>query len=172
MKNRSLLFMITFGITLFLTACGTNAVYVPSLAATPTPGAVMDTPDDEALVMAFAECLRKEGLPVTDPVVDADGNVQLPELLEGETVAREEWGEAYEACGYHIEGLSFGREEKRKVEQLETYLAIATCLNEKGYEVEEPTTETLEMWMKDFRVEFDWDDPEATADYEGCASQE
>jgi hypothetical protein len=47
---------------------------------------------------------------------------------------------------------------------------LATCLNEKGYDVDEPTAETMDQWGVEFRVEFDWDDPDAMAAFEECSS--
>jgi hypothetical protein len=72
-------------------------------------------------------------------------------------------------CGHYIEGISFGAEREDTSTQLDTYVALAGCLREKGYDVEEPTAETFGQWRKDFRVEFNWDDPEAQAVYEACA---
>ena len=123
-------------------------------------------------MMEFTECLRKEGIPVNDPTVNPDGNIQLPELAEGEKITREEWGEAYAVCGHLIEDLSFEREANTNLERFEQFLRIATCLNENGYDVGEPTAEKIQIWLTDFRVEFDWDDPEAVADYKECSSQE
>ena len=54
-------------------------------------------------------------------------------------------------------------------EQVDKLVELATCSREKGYDVEDPTAETLDQWGKDFRVAFDWDDPEAQAAYEECS---
>jgi hypothetical protein len=161
---------------LLLAACGSNSDDVPSLntedtqVVEPTAEAADGVLDDEAKVMAFTQCMRDQGIEFLDPVVDSDGNVQEPKLAEGGALTREELGQAYEACAERLEGLTFGRERGDVTERLDQFLALATCLREKGYDVDEPTAETLQVWLGDFRVEFDWDDPEAMEAYEECSS--
>ena len=72
-------------------------------------------------------------------------------------------------CGKHLEGMTLGRERQDRSEQIDKYVALATCLREKGYDMDDPTAETFEQWGADFRVEFDWDDPKAKAAYEECS---
>jgi hypothetical protein len=93
-------------------------------------------------------------------------------LVEGFTVTREEMAEPYAACSHHLEGLSFGRERRDLSAQLNEFVELASCLREKGYDLDDPTAETLDDWLIDFRVGFDWDDPEATADYKECSGAE
>jgi hypothetical protein len=123
-------------------------------------------------MMAFTQCMRDEGIELVDAGVDAEGNVQRPTLAEGAQVSREEFEEAMEVCSKHLEGMTRGRERQDMSEQVDRLVDLATCLREKGYDVEDPTAETLEQWGKDFRVEFDWDDPEAVAAYEECSDTE
>jgi hypothetical protein len=66
--------------------------------------------------------------------------------------------------------MTLGRERPEVSEQVDQGVALATCLREKGYDVDDPTTETLSQWQVDFRVEFDWDDPKAQAAYKECSS--
>jgi hypothetical protein len=160
--------VISFG--LVLVACGSASDDVPSLGETPTAVVEEETLGDEAKVMAFVQCMRDEGIEFQDPLVDSDGNVQAPELVEGFTVTREELAEPYAACSHHLEGLSFGRERGDVSERVDQLVALATCLRDKGYDVDDPTAETLDQWGADFRVEFDWDDPEAKEAYDECSS--
>jgi len=166
---------------LTLVACGSNSSDVPSLntddtqrveSATDAVDAVVEEEplDDEAKMMAFVQCMRDEGIEFKDPEVDSEGNVQRPELVEGFTITREELEAPYEACSHHLEGLTFGRGREDVSEQVDTFVALATCLRNKGYDVDDPTAETLDQWGADFRVEFDWDDPKAMAAYEECSS--
>ena len=74
-----------------------------------------------------------------------------------------------QVCGKYFEGMTRGSESQDTSEQVDQYVALATCLREKGYDVDDPTAETLDQWGKDFRVAFDWDDPEAQAAYEECS---
>ena len=167
-KLTTLVFLAAIG--LFLVACGSASDDVPSLEATPTAVVEEKTLDDEAKVMAFVQCMRDQGIELLDPGVDSEGNVQAPELAEGVEMSREEWNEPYEACSEHLEGLTFGRGRGDVTERVDQFVALATCLRDKGYDVDDPTAETLQVWLGDFRAEFDWDDPAAMEAYEECSS--
>jgi hypothetical protein len=43
-------------------------------------------------------------------------------------------------------------------------------LREGGFDIEDPTAETLEIWMTDFKEGLDWDDPETMEAFEDCSS--
>jgi hypothetical protein len=172
MKTKTAKLILVAAIGLLLAACGSAAEDVPSLRATPTAFVEQEILDDEAAVMAFVKCMRDEGIEFKDPVVDSDGNVQQPEFVEGFTITRAELAAPYKSCFHHIEGLTFGRERGDVSKQVDQFVVLATCLREAGYDVEDPTAETLEQWGADFRVEFDWDDPAAMEAYEECSSAE
>jgi hypothetical protein len=168
MKNKYYQIILILLMSIFLAACGSDSSDVPSLAATPLPAAADEVLDDEALMMEFAECLRDEGMQITDPTVDADGNIQMPELVEGATASKEEWVEAYEVCGEIIENITFKEKEIDRTAQLEQYLEIATCMSEAGFDIGEPTAETLDTWMADLKTTFDWNDPDAQDVIDTC----
>ncbi len=156
-------------------ACGSESGDVATLedaggdteaAAT---GNVVNAPvDDEAAVMAFTECMRERGIEYKDPVVDTKGNVQRPVLVDGATYTRAELADPYRACSTHLEGLTFGRERRDVVEAVDQLVELTTCLRDKGHDVDDPTIETLEQWRADFRVEFNWSDPDAAEAYRTC----
>ena len=75
-----------------------------------------------------------------------------------------------QVCSVHLEGLTLGRERPDVSQQVDQGVALATCLREKGYDVDDPTAKTLDQWGTDFRVEFDWDNPKAKAAYQECSS--
>jgi hypothetical protein len=158
MKNKYLKFLLVLVISLLLVACGSDSNDVPSLADTPIPDAVDEALDDEALMMEFTECLRNEGLEVADPKVDANGNIQFPEIIDEKGVSKEEW---WGVCGTIIERITFEEKKVDRSSQLEEYFEIATCMSEAGFDIGEPTAETLDTWMDDLKNTFDWDDPDA-----------
>ncbi len=171
MTNK-LLKLILIAVLGILAACGSDSEDVPSLATKDTQEAKpTKTLDDEAKMMAFVQCMRDQGIEFQDPVVDSEGNVQRPELVEGLTLSREELAVPYEACSKHLEGLTLGRKRQDASKQLDQFVALASCLNDKGYDMDEPTAASLDTWLLDFRVEFDWDDQAAVADYEECNSE-
>lgn len=179
MTNKLATLILVAAIALVLAACGSDSADVPSLRTTgdtqvvePTADAADGLRDDEAAMMAFTECLRDQGIEVYDPVVDSEGNVEKPEFAEGVDPKREEFGAAWKACAEHLEGFTFGKKRadvSDQVDQLDQFLVLATCLRDKGYDVDDPTSETLDQWMGDFKEVFDWKDPAVMADYEECA---
>ncbi len=99
---------------LLLAACGGSddgAAQVATLstgdvaAATDTTVAV----DTQEALLAYAQCMRDNGVDMQDPTVDADGNVQGgfgPE--SGIDPRSDEFQTAQEACGDLMEGVSLG----------------------------------------------------------------
>jgi hypothetical protein len=179
MTNRmaKLILVAVIGI-LVIAACGSDSEDVPSLrsiedgsAAEPTTGAADATLENEAKMMVFTQCLRDQGIDVLDPVVDSDGNVAKPELA-GDA----EWDKgdkaAWEACAHHFEGVAFEKERVDLSEYLDQALATTTCLRDKGYDVDDPTAETLGQWKEGFMDVINWDDPRQVADYEECSGVE
>ena len=181
MANKWANWMLVAAITLALVACRPDSKDVATLQDAGKPqveasNAEADSPalDNEAKMMALTECLRDHGIEMLDPVVDADGNVDKPELAEGV-----EWdkqaGQAWEACEHHLKGFTgWGKKESdasEQAEQLDQYIALATCLREKNYDLDDPTAGTLNAWMGDFKEAIDWDDPAAVADYEACSGE-
>ncbi len=172
-KHITLTAVAVMGI-LVLAACGSGSEDVPSLRTTedtrvvgPTPDAADAVREDEARMMAFTQCIRDHGIELYDPVVDSEGNVGKPEFVEG--VDKAELEAAWEACAEHLEGFTFENKRVDVSEQVDQFLALATCLRDKGYDVDEPTAETLDQWQSDFKFSIDWDDPAAIADYEECS---
>jgi hypothetical protein len=180
MTNRmGTLILVAVIAILVIAACGSDSEAVPSLtsledgpAAEPTADAADATLDNEARMMAFAQCLRDQGIDVRDPVVDADGNVQMPELAGDVKWDKEGSKAAWEACAEHLEGLTFEKERVDMSEYLDQALALATCLRDKGYDVDDPTAETLDQWRGSFKDAINWDDPRQVADFEDCSGEE
>jgi hypothetical protein len=168
MTNKHGKLILLLVISLVFTACGSDSNDVPSLAATPTPLVEDEILDVETKMMEFTECLRDEGLEIMDPVIDSDGNIQKPELVEGADVSKEEWIAAFEVCGEIIENITFGKEEEDRSEQVDQYVALAACLRDEGFDVDDPTAETIDIWMTDFKTMIDWDEPDSQAAFDTC----
>jgi hypothetical protein len=128
-------------------------------------------PDEEAMMMAFTECLREQGVEALDPVVDADGNVVQPDYPEGTELDKETMGEAWEACEHHLEGFTAEKERVDMSEVVDQYVAFATCMRDKGYDIQDPTAETLDQWGSDWKTSINVKDPDALADYEECSGE-
>ena len=179
MKYKYILLIIMAAMALFiLTSCSSDSDDVATLR---TMGKTQVEPfggddadpvlDNEAMMMTFTECLRDQGVEVMDPVVNADGNVDKPELVAGAQWDKEMMGPAWEACEYHLIGFIWEKESVDVSEQVDQYIALATCLREKNYDLDDPTAETLDVWFGDFKSAIDWGDPDAVADYEECSGE-
>ncbi len=161
---------------LLAVACGSDSADVATLGdgdgskgagATAAPTTVLD---DEAAVMAFTQCMRDQGIEYMDPVMDSEGNVQKPGLAEGFTITREKLKAPYQECSKHLEGVTFGQEREDVSDLVDQKIALTDCLRDKGFDLDDPTAETLSQWRIDFRMEYDWDDPAAKQAYEECTA--
>jgi hypothetical protein len=93
---------------------------------------------DEEAILAFAACLRDEGIDVEDPTVDADGNLRPPrprDLGEGE---RETIRAAMDACSAHLESVAFGLDAADRSEREDQLFEYAACMRENGYDMPDP----------------------------------
>jgi len=170
MKFYQTIFLIAMIVAICMTtaACGSDSNDVPSLSATPTPGAADEILDIEAKMMEFTECLRNEGLEVLDPVVDSDGFIQKPDYAEGFEPTKEESMAAFDVCSEIIENITFEKKEIDRSGQVDQFVELAVCMRQEGFNIEDPTVEALDIWMTDFKTTIDWDDPETMETYEGC----
>lgn len=146
MTNRLAVLVLVAAIGSILVACGSASEDVPSLSVTPTAAVEVEPLTDEEMLMAFTQCMRDEGIELVDASVDAEGNVQRPTIAEGAQASREDFEEAMEVCSKHLEGLTRSRERQDVSEQVDKLVELATCLREKGYDVEDPIAETLDQW--------------------------
>lgn len=98
--------------------------------------------DREEALLAFAACMRDNGVEMADPTVDADGNVQLSRPgqagEEGEEFDREAMEAARQACGEFLEGAQLGFEGTDIVELEDTMIEYAQCMRDNGYDMPDP----------------------------------
>ena len=97
---------------------------------------------DEEVALAFAQCLRDEGIDVDDPTVDSSGNIRPPRMRDilnataGLTL--EEINTARDACMPLLDGITFGFENVDPTEREDRLLAFAACMRENGYNLPDP----------------------------------
>jgi len=98
----------------------------------------------EEALLAFAQCMRENGVEMEDPTVDADGNLQFGRLGGQEPAQlsdedREAFGTAREACTAELEGAALGFRNVDQTELQDNLLAFAECMRAHGYEeMEDP----------------------------------
>jgi hypothetical protein len=115
-------------------------------AATTTTAATDSNADAEQAMLDFAQCMRDNGLPdFPDPVVGSDGSLSFGFRGQGAADAGIDPGSdafrtAIQACGDKLQGIAFGgdRGQFDATELQDQLLAVAACLREKGYDVDDP----------------------------------
>lgn len=149
---------------------------------------------DEERLLAFAECMRENGVDFPDPVVEADGTVTFgfrpgggtgaADLQELREVGRDpDLPAAREACGGMLEGLAFGPGQGGfdLIELQDTLLAFAQCMRDNGVDMGDPDLSRFRPGANDddqsggpFRViefEIGPDDPDFAAAFGVCQQQ-
>ena len=99
--------------------------------------------DQEQAMLAFAACLRDNGVEIDDPTVDSDGNVRfggLRSVAQSGEVDREAMDTAFAACQEHLEGIALGRGggDFDRTELEDTMVAYAACMRDNGYDMPDP----------------------------------
>ena len=149
--------------------------------------AVSEDLSDEERLLAFAECMRENGVDFPDPVVEADGTVTFGFRPGGRAGAAgfEEVGRdpdlpaAQEACGGMLEGLAFGPGQGGAdlIELQDTLLEFAQCMRDHGVDMADPDLSRFGPGGNDddqpggpFGA-IDRDDPDFAAAFEVCQQQ-
>jgi len=137
-------------------ACGGGAAAEPqvaSLDSVATEAATetsVDPADSQEALLAYASCMRENGVDMADPTFDADGNAQGGGLGIGRESGidprSDEFQAAQTACGDLIEGLTLGGGGRGgqgggfDVDAVQTASADFTaCLRDEGLEVDDLT---------------------------------
>lgn len=126
--------------------------------------------DAEAQMLAFAQCLRDQGFDVSDPTVDADGNV-VPGGLNngggGEGGRPAGFGEAREVCSEFLEGVTLGRQNRDLTESLDQQLEFTACMRDNGFDLPDPDPGA--GGGRGVLQDIDRDDPAYQAAFENCS---
>jgi hypothetical protein len=166
MKNLQALFLV-IAICFVLSACGPGGSDVVSLGEIAMPADEYKILDLESLMMEYTACLRKEGLEVSDPVINTDGEVGKPQFSE--SVSKDDLLAANEVCAPLLEGYTFGKKEEDLSQEVDNMLALAACLREEGIKIDDPTAETLDTWQGDLKSAINFDDPSLVQVFETCS---
>ena len=148
------------------------------------PNGSEDLSDEERL-LAFAQCMRDNGVDFPDPVVEADGTVTFgfrPGSAGGGPAVLREIGRdpdlpaAREACQGLVEGVAFGSGPGGfdRIEIQDALLEFARCMRDHGVDIGDPDLRAFGPGGSDddqpggpFGV-IDLDDPDWAAAFEVC----
>ena len=146
------------------------------------PSETGDLTDEERL-LAFAECMRENGVDFPDPVVEADGTVTFGFRPGGgggglQTGRDADLPAARDACSGMLEGLAFGPGQGGfdLIELQDTLLEFAQCMRDNGVDMGDPDLSRFGPGTDDdqsggpFGV-MDLDDPDFAAAFAVCQQQ-
>lgn len=105
--------------------------------------AVAEPVSDEEAILAFAACLRDEGIDVEDPTVDADGNLRPPRPRDLGQEDLEMVRAAMNSCSEHLENVAFGLDAADRSEREDQLFEYAACMRENGYDMPDPDFSTF-----------------------------
>jgi hypothetical protein len=101
--------------------------------------------DNEQAALAFAQCMRENGVDMGDPTVDADGNLQLPPIEFSASpdvdpeAAMAEMDATFADCEQHLEGVVLGGANPTSdVEFEDALLEYAGCMRDQGIDMPDP----------------------------------
>ncbi|MDO8363311.1 MAG: hypothetical protein Q7V88_10485 [Actinomycetota bacterium] len=136
-----------------LAACGSGAgssSKVATLDSSPAGSATTTTVaiDAQEAMLAYAACMRENGVDMADPTFDADGNRTGGGIGGGAgpdsgiDPRSDEFRAAQEVCGALIEGVSFGGGPGGGLDREATQTALTdftACLRDEGLDVDDIT---------------------------------
>ena len=119
----------------------------------------------EAEMVAWAECLRGQGIDVTDPVVNSDGNIEKPGFPIDFNIKRNL--QKLEVCDVYIQAFTseFKQDNELEAQTMDNLLTLADCLRTQGIDVEDPKITNDRI---DFEISGIKEDPKVMAAYENC----
>jgi hypothetical protein len=98
-----------------------------------------DDPSFEDRVLAFAACMRDNGVEdFEDPEFNEDGSLVLGSEFRQSTADEETIQTAFDACREHIEGIAFGPGAIDLTEIQDRLLEFAQCMRDNGYDLPDP----------------------------------
>lgn len=156
-------------------------------AADEDSGELQDTTGmtDEERLLAFAECMRENGVDFPDPVVEADGTVTFGFRPGGggdgiqrlREIGRDpDLPAARDACAGMLEGLAFGPGQGGfdSVELQDSLLEFAQCMRDNGVDIGDPDMSAFRPGANDDDQPagpfgpIDINDPDVAPAFEAC----
>jgi hypothetical protein len=169
------------GIAAVLAVCAAT----PALAQVATLGSPAPEPEtssaptevlsEQDAMLAYAQCLRDNGVEVTDPIFDAGGGMTGGlEFAGGKDAGPKDEKDpsfqlATEACDEFLVAFKPAADPALAAEQTEAALRFAVCMREQGLDWPDPAPEGTDFAGADIKV--DKESPEFMAAFEVCDAQ-
>jgi hypothetical protein len=117
---------------------GDGVASVEDVATQPRVSTSSAQVDTEEQLLAFAACMRDQGVDLEDPVVDADGNVQFAPPDDFSTENLDDLRTAALECDEFLEGVALGFENFDLTSLTDTLVEFAACMRENGFDMPDP----------------------------------
>jgi hypothetical protein len=124
--------------------------------------------DREQALLAFARCMRDNGVPIEDPQVDSEGNLQLQGQGALSNVDQATLDKAREACQEHLEGVTQGFTPEDQTRMQDALVKYASCMRENGYDMPDPDFSQGQGAVRGFFGSLDQDDPAYKKAHKAC----
>ncbi len=134
-------------LSLVLAACGSGGGSADGVASLEDPTATTTATtapavSQEDAVISLVECIRAEGIDISDPEVGADGNVDLRSLFrqaEDGQFDREEMQAALDMCEEELAAVTVGFTRDFDLTEIQDQLVVwAQCMRDNGYDMDDP----------------------------------
>jgi hypothetical protein len=154
---------------LVLTACGGSSRSTSAVLETRTPH---ERAVDDAQ-LAFARCMRTQGIDFPDPERRADGSYFHEPPPEGQQAA---YNRATDRCGVHFDRVNLvpmTAEERRELEEaIERDRQASGCMRRKGYDWPDPIPDQGAWYDDDLEAAgIDPDDPVVMRELAECEAE-
>ena len=157
----------------------TAAVVEDTDAADSVTSSSVTEATDEERALEFAQCMRDNGIDFPDPVINADGSIDLAGNVSPGSIdpASDTFNAAVDVCGSIVAGASFlPGADIDETEQQALLLAFAECLRGLGYDVVDPVLSDIQAGgpgalVQAFGENFDPTDPANAGAVQECQGQ-
>ncbi len=119
-------------------AVAADAPAATGSATTEAPGATSEEDAEEAM-LAFAKCMREQGVDMDDPTPDENGTLRF-DMTRPDEGDRESMRTAMEACGDLMAAARPQVSDEDRAEREEQQLAFAKCMREQGIDMPDPSS--------------------------------
>jgi hypothetical protein len=164
-------FAVVVALALLTTACGSDdegeSVATLGDGESSVSASPVNDQDLEEALLAFAECMRDEGVNVPDPQIDEDGRLTFGAGIGGIDPNDPDVEAAFEACQDRLpdigQAIEFDPEQEAALRDAQ--LEFARCMRDNGVDIPDPTGDGFTMGPDSG---IDPTDPDVQAAFEEC----
>jgi hypothetical protein len=160
---------------LLLASCGGGSGTDGGVASLENTTTTTEAPavNAELQLLAFAQCIREEGVEIPDPSMDPSGNMEFRPSEAFDPGDLEDLIAAAETCRHHLDGVSLGFEDIDLAAVGDVLLEFSLCMRSNGFDMPDPDFSFLDPGAGSIPSggpfgDLDFDDPAFLDALEGC----